>query len=97
MTPRRHWAGKASRVRGARGRRQEKGGAKPRWLRASAYKGAMPAEDLPSPKPSSAAKRRYGTGSIFENATPGMANGTFGTGRSPVSSGRSARRAAATD
>jgi hypothetical protein len=26
----------------------------------------MPAEDLPSPRPSSAAKRRYGTGSIFE-------------------------------
>ncbi len=41
-------------------------GAKPRGPRAWAYKGAMPAKETPSPKPSSPAKRRYGTGSIFE-------------------------------
>jgi integrase len=66
MTSRRGWAGRASPNRGTRGQSHQNRGAKRRRRPAWAYKGAMPAEDLPPVKPSSAAKRRYGTGSIFE-------------------------------
>ena len=66
MTPRRRWAGSRSPIHGTRGRPDQNGGAKSRRRPAWAYKGAMPAEDPPSLKPSSAAKRRYGTCSILE-------------------------------
>ena len=66
MTSRPRWAGSRSTIHRTLGWPDQNGAAKSCSRPAWAYKGAMPAEDPPSLKPSSAAKRRYGTGSIFE-------------------------------